>query len=76
MYFDLPTELDLVSLAQGFALPHLPKMPELKGKDVSSFTPHTRPHSEIPYKDKVREKERKAKMKRQAGQCHHCFYCI
>ncbi len=68
MYFD-PTELDLVSLAQGFALPHLPKMPELKGRDVSAFTPHTRPHSEIPYK--VREKERKAKIKRQAGQCNY-----
>ncbi len=61
------TELDLVSLAQGFALPHLPKMPELKGRDVSMFTPHARPPLEIPYKDKTREKQRKAKMKQQAG---------
>lgn len=48
-----------MSLAKGFALPHLPKMPELKGKDVSMFLPHPCPPSEIPYKNKSREKQRK-----------------
>ena len=51
--------LDLVGLAQGYGLPHLPKMPELKDKDLSQFTPHTTPPSSIPYRDKAREKKRK-----------------
>ena len=51
--------LDLVGLAQGYGLPHLPKMPELKDKDLSQFTPHTTPSSSIPYRDKAREKKRK-----------------
>ena len=54
----------MVSLAQGFALPHLPKMPELKGRDLSGFTPHPCPASDIPYKNKAREKQRKEKSKR------------
>ena len=51
--------LDLVGLAHGYGLPHLPKMPELKDKDLSQFTPHTTPPSSIPYRDKTREKKRK-----------------
>ena len=51
--------LDLVGLAKGYGLPHLPKMPELKDEDLSQFIPHTTPPSSIPYRDKAREKKRK-----------------
>lgn len=57
-------ELDLVSLAKGYALPHLPRMPELRGLDTSSFERHPSLPSEIRYKDKAREKQRKLKMKK------------
>ena len=68
------TELDLVSLAKGFALPHLPKMPELKGKDVSSFTPDLCPSVDIPYKNKSREKQRRENNeKRKAGEFFSSF---
>lgn len=50
--------LDLIGLAHGYGLPHLPKMPELKDKDFSRFTPHSTPPSDIPYMDKAREKKR------------------
>ncbi|KAL5515762.1 hypothetical protein EMCRGX_G000978 [Ephydatia muelleri] len=54
-------ELDLIALANGFALAHLPKMPELKGVDASGFDSSVDPNA-IPYKDKGREKERLRKM--------------
>lgn len=56
----LTSALDLVGLAQGYGLPHLPRMPELKDKDLSTFIPHSTPPSSIPFKDKAREKKRKA----------------
>ena len=50
--------LDLLALARGtYALLHLPKMPELKGHDVSSFTPHPMAIDDIPYKDKSLKKQ-------------------
>ena len=50
--------LDLPALARGtYALLHLPKMPELKGRDVSSFTPHPMTIDDIPYKDKSLKKQ-------------------
>ena len=50
--------LDLLALARGtYALLHLPKMPELKGRDVSSFTPHPIAIDDIPYKDKSLKKQ-------------------
>ena len=50
--------LDLPALARGtYALLHLPKMPELKGRDVSSFTPHPMAIDDIPYKDKSLKKQ-------------------
>ena len=51
-----PKKLDLVALAEGFALPHLPRMPELKRADTSVFAPHSTPPSLIPFKNKAREK--------------------
>lgn len=56
--------LDLVGLAKGYALPHLPRMPELRRVDTSSFVPHPSPASEIKYKDKFREKQRKQNLER------------
>ena len=53
--------MDLVALAHGFALVHLPKMPELKGVDTSGFDNSIDSNS-IPYKDKGREKERLKKL--------------
>lgn len=55
--------LDLVGLAKGFALPHLPRMPELHGLDISSFTAHPTAPREIRFKDKARERQRQLKLK-------------
>lgn len=55
--------LDLVGLAKGYGLPHLPRMPELRGQDTSSFTPYPTAPRDIKYKDKVREKQRQLKLK-------------
>ena len=52
-----------MGLAKGYALPHLPRMPELRGLDTSSFERHQSLPSEIRYKDKAREKQRVLKMK-------------
>ena len=62
----LPLAIDLVGLAHGYGLPHLPKMPELKERDLSTFTPHSTPPSEVPYRDKAREKRRQL-LKQQPG---------
>ena len=51
-----------MALAEGFALPHLPRMPELKRADTSDFVPHSTPPSLIPFKNKAREKARQAKL--------------
>ena len=59
--------LDLVGLAIGYGLPHLPKMPELKDKDTSRFISHTISASSIPYKDKAREKKRKQQLLQKQG---------
>ena len=59
--------LDLVLLAYGaFALLHLPKMPELKGKDTSQFEAHPISPEAIPFKEKSREKQALA-LKRKKG---------
>ena len=64
---NLHVALDLVGLAMGYGLPHLPKMPELKYKDTSSFISHRTPASSIPYKDKAREKKRKQQLLEKRG---------
>lgn len=51
-------DLDLASLARGFALLRLPKMPELKGKTLPGFTRTTVDTETIRYKDKNRQKQR------------------
>ena len=54
-----------MALAEGFGLPHLPRMPELKRADTSAFVPHSTPPSLIPFKNKIREKARQAKLARE-----------
>ena len=54
-------ELDLCGVAEGaFALVHLPKMPELKNRNVSTFNQQasTIKADAIPYKDKSLAKKR------------------
>lgn len=51
-------DLNFASLARGFALLRLPKMPELRGKTFPDFTETTVDTDTIRYKDKNREKQR------------------
>ncbi|CAH2295785.1 ATP-dependent RNA helicase DDX55 [Pelobates cultripes] len=51
-------DLDFSSLARGFGLLKMPRMPELRGKDFSDFVPAPIDTDSIPYKDKNREKQR------------------
>jgi len=43
-------DLDLGRLATGFGLLHLPKMPELKDRDMSNFEPVVMDYSTISFK--------------------------
>lgn len=74
--FVLFVALDLVGLAKGFALPHLPRMPELRGLDASSFTPHPTAPREIRFKDKAREKQRKLKLENMEHGGTYISLCI
>nr|XP_020511065.1 ATP-dependent RNA helicase DDX55 [Labrus bergylta] len=51
-------DLNYATLARGFALLRLPKMPELRGKYFPGFTQTTIDTETIRYKDKNREKQR------------------
>ncbi|KAM4827323.1 ATP-dependent RNA helicase DDX55 [Thomomys bottae] len=51
-------DLDFASLARGFALLKMPKMPELRGKQFPEFVPVDINTDTIPFKDKIREKQR------------------
>ncbi|KAM6975481.1 ATP-dependent RNA helicase DDX55 [Tautogolabrus adspersus] len=51
-------DLNYGTLARGFALLRLPKMPELRGKTFPDFTQTTIDTETIRYKDKHREKQR------------------
>ncbi|KAL7986697.1 hypothetical protein Chor_012980 [Crotalus horridus] len=51
-------DLDFASLARGFALLRMPKMPELRGKDLSGFAPVDIDTDSIAFKDKNRERQR------------------
>ncbi|XP_044131626.1 ATP-dependent RNA helicase DDX55 [Bufo gargarizans] len=52
-------DLDFSTLARGFALLKMPRMPELRGKDFSDFVSATIDTDSIAYKDKNREKQRR-----------------
>lgn len=49
--------LDLLSYARGFALLHLPKMPEMKSMDTTTFDSHPVASHNIPYREEKRERE-------------------
>nr|XP_056715414.1 ATP-dependent RNA helicase DDX55 [Euleptes europaea] len=51
-------DLDFASLARGFALLKMPRMPELKGKTFLDFEPVDINTDSIAFKDKTREKQR------------------
>ncbi|XP_050002533.1 ATP-dependent RNA helicase DDX55 isoform X8 [Alexandromys fortis] len=51
-------DLDFASLARGFALLRMPRMPELRGKQFPDFVPTDIDTDMIPFKDKIREKQR------------------
>uniref|UniRef100_A0A8D2Q5A9 ATP-dependent RNA helicase n=1 Tax=Varanus komodoensis TaxID=61221 RepID=A0A8D2Q5A9_VARKO len=51
-------DLDFTSLARGFALLKMPKMPELKGKSFPDFVPVDVDTDSIAFRDKNREKQR------------------
>ncbi|XP_078729700.1 ATP-dependent RNA helicase DDX55 [Lampetra fluviatilis] len=55
-------DMDLGALARGFALLRLPRMPELRGVRVTGFVPDTIDTDTIPYRDKQREKQRRARL--------------
>ncbi|XP_019394438.1 PREDICTED: ATP-dependent RNA helicase DDX55 [Crocodylus porosus] len=58
-------DLDFASLARGFALLRMPKMPELKGKSFSDFIPVSFDTDTITFKDKNREKQRQKLLEQQ-----------
>ncbi|XP_032742566.1 ATP-dependent RNA helicase DDX55 [Rattus rattus] len=51
-------DLDFAGLARGFALLRMPRMPELRGKQFPDFVPVDIDTDTIPFKDKIREKQR------------------
>ncbi|XP_004635928.1 ATP-dependent RNA helicase DDX55 [Octodon degus] len=58
-------DLDFASLARGFALLRMPRMPELKGKQFPDFVPVDVNTDMIPFKDKAREKQRQKLLEQQ-----------
>ncbi|KAM8960737.1 ATP-dependent RNA helicase DDX55 [Pelodytes ibericus] len=68
-------DLDFSSLARGFGLLKMPRMPELRGKDVSDFVTTIMYTDSIPYKDKNREKQRQKMLKerKEAGETKRNF---
>lgn len=55
-------DLDLGKLANGFGLLKLPKMPEIKGRNISNFTAENIDFNSIKYKNKQREESRQGKL--------------
>ncbi|XP_046569234.1 ATP-dependent RNA helicase DDX55-like [Haliotis rubra] len=55
-------DLDFGKLATGFGLLKIPKMPELKGKDIPNFHPAEINVDNIPFRDKHREKQRQVRI--------------
>lgn len=64
-FFSIRKDLDLGQVAEGFGLLKMPKMPELKGRTVESFSPTDIEVDNIPYQDKGREKQRKKRLQEQ-----------
>ncbi|CAK6439956.1 unnamed protein product [Pipistrellus nathusii] len=51
-------DLDFAALARGFALLKMPRMPELRGQQFPDFVPVDVDTDTIPFRDKIREKQR------------------
>ncbi len=49
-FLQLYLDLDIAALARGFALLHLPRMPELKGRKFPEFHAVEMDYSSIPYR--------------------------
>ncbi|XP_037016817.2 ATP-dependent RNA helicase DDX55 [Artibeus jamaicensis] len=58
-------DLDFAALARGFALLKMPRMPELRGRQFPDFVPVDVDTDAIPFKDKVREKQRQKLLEQQ-----------
>ncbi|XP_024614302.1 ATP-dependent RNA helicase DDX55 isoform X2 [Neophocaena asiaeorientalis asiaeorientalis] len=58
-------DLDFASLARGFGLLRMPRMPELRGKQFPDFVPVDVSTDSIPFKDKIREKQRQKLLEQQ-----------
>ncbi|XP_041916395.1 ATP-dependent RNA helicase DDX55 [Alosa sapidissima] len=58
-------DLDFATLARGFALLRMPKMPELRGKSFPDFQEEAVDTDTIRFKDKQREKQRQKKIAEQ-----------
>ncbi|XP_036907816.1 ATP-dependent RNA helicase DDX55 [Sturnira hondurensis] len=58
-------DLDFAALARGFALLKMPRMPELRGRQFPDFVPVDVDTDTIPFKDKVREKQRQKLLEQQ-----------
>jgi len=56
-------DLNYGSVAKGFGLLRMPRMPELKNVKVVDFKPAEVDIAKIPYKDKQREQDRQKKLK-------------
>ncbi|KAJ2489899.1 ATP-dependent rRNA helicase spb4 [Coemansia sp. RSA 2050] len=57
-------ELPIIEVAKGFALLHLPSMPELRGRPVSRFIPYAIDTDTIPLLDSKREAHRLEKLEK------------
>ncbi|KAJ2581466.1 ATP-dependent rRNA helicase spb4, partial [Coemansia sp. RSA 1836] len=57
-------ELPIIEVAKGFALLHLPSMPELRGRPVSRFVPYAIDTDTIPLLDSKRETARLEKLEK------------
>ncbi|KAJ2877048.1 ATP-dependent rRNA helicase spb4 [Coemansia asiatica] len=57
-----PKELPLIEAAKGFALLHLPSMPELRGRPTKMFVRYDVDTDSIPFLDSKREAQRLAKL--------------
>ncbi|XP_024422683.2 ATP-dependent RNA helicase DDX55 isoform X2 [Desmodus rotundus] len=58
-------DLDFAALARGFALLRMPRMPELRGRQFPDFVPVDIDTDTIPFKDKIREKQRQKLLEQQ-----------
>ena len=57
-----------------YGLLYLPKMPELRGQDTSSFVPSPISIEDIPYKDKSQQKQAEVlKAKKGVGRIYYTY---